>query len=550
MSCSDPYEVRIRFSNASLRSAATRVEVALVESCEGLVSGPAVGVVRQVEFGIEEPIGIGPVDAGEYGLYVRATSVDCTVIATGCSQVSIDNSGGVLEVLVQPAAGQACITGFSCRLGQCIPGSRDAGSGIDGGPDAEVDSGICTLPVPSEINVDPPSGQIALDSFGCMVRGGRLFCFGPANDSGQLSGSAEACEGGDGCLEEVAHPGGGSWSQVSTGSTHACAFDEDGRLFCWGSSEFGALGRATGREGVAEAASFGVSRVSCGGSFTCAIKSNTRTLHCWGNDASGQTGVLTEGSCAGGGGMVVSLPTRTSPPEEEACPPLASSPEVELWSDITTSADTGCSLLQDGRGYCWGGVANGTTGNEVACFPGCRATSIGRWRRLSENVLHHRCGIRDDGELLCWGSNGRGQLGIGSVTEDSTPDVGVCDPAPGDRGNEVLLSETTPVAHPSGANWTDVSAGFFHTCALDSEGAVYCWGENDQNAVAEGAEFITTSPVRVPLPDGVRATEVLAGNRLSCARSEDEGLYCWGASNIRCAGVANCPAIHRIPFLE
>lgn len=551
--CSSPYEVRIRFSSEANRSSTTRLEVALVESCDDQVSGPATGVVRRVDYAVNDATALGSVDPGEYGLYVRAIGRECDVVATGCSQVSIDKNGGTLDVLLQPASGATCINGFFCMNGECIPGgAADTGATDAGAFDTTtVDTGVCDLPVPTETRVDLTSGRLAVHDFGCFVRAGRAFCFGQNNDAGQLGGvSATDCSE-VGCVVEVEHPDeGATWLQVSTGSQHACAIDNNSRLYCWGESERGGLGRASG-DGVTQAADFPVSRVTCGSQFTCALKANTRTLHCWGDDRSGQTGVLSEGFCAGGPGMSVNLPTRISSPESEPCPPIASSPELELWSDVVSGGDVACALVQDGHGYCWGGVAHGSTGaDETGCFPGCRATPIGRWQRLAESVLHHRCGIREDGELLCWGINDLGQVGLGFVSEDPTPELGVCDPTPGDRGAEVLLSESMPVRHPEGRAWEDVAAGFFHVCAIDDEGGVYCWGGNDQSAVGEGAPGVSPSPFSVALPDGVQAVEVAAGSFLSCVLGEDDEVYCWGGRGKRCAGEAGCSAVHRIGFPE
>jgi alpha-tubulin suppressor-like RCC1 family protein len=35
--------------------------------------------------------------------------------------------------------------------------------------------------------------------------------------------------------------------------------------------------------------------------------------------------------------------------------------------------------------------------------------------------LRHTCGIRADNTLYCWGYNSRGQLGIGSTVNKTTP---------------------------------------------------------------------------------------------------------------------------------
>jgi alpha-tubulin suppressor-like RCC1 family protein len=34
-----------------------------------------------------------------------------------------------------------------------------------------------------------------------------------------------------------------------------------------------------------------------------------------------------------------------------------------------------------------------------------------------------------------------------------------------------------------------VSAGFYHTCALQTDGDLYCWGEDDYGALGAGSSF-------------------------------------------------------------
>ncbi|GAC1583798.1 MAG: hypothetical protein NVS3B20_13970 [Polyangiales bacterium] len=77
---------------------------------------------------------------------------------------------------------------------------------------------------------------------------------------------------------------------VGAGRAHACALLEDGAVACWGSDEFGQLGRGvTGApsephrvEGVASAKSLAV-----GGDHACAIF-NDGHVACWGSNAGGQ----------------------------------------------------------------------------------------------------------------------------------------------------------------------------------------------------------------------------------------------------------------------
>ena len=67
---------------------------------------------------------------------------------------------------------------------------------------------------------------------------------------------------------------------------------------------------------------------------------------------------------------------------------------------------------------------------------------------------YHGCGITTDEQLLCWGYNGDGQLGIEA-------------------------SEAVPFPNliPSIERFRLVSGGRYHTCGLTLSGGVTCWGQ-------------------------------------------------------------------------
>jgi hypothetical protein len=74
------------------------------------------------------------------------------------------------------------------------------------------------------------------------------------------------------------------------------------------------------------------------------------------------------------------------------------------------------------------------------------------------------------------------------------------------------VGQATP---PSGNGYLQVSAGGFHSCALDPERSVVCWG-NDGDGQA--------TP-----PSGNGYLKVSAGHRHTCALEGDGRLNCWGS---------------------
>ena len=74
------------------------------------------------------------------------------------------------------------------------------------------------------------------------------------------------------------------------------------------------------------------------------------------------------------------------------------------------------------------------------------------------------CLIYDNGDLYCWGRNNQGQLGIGSTTTQSSPQL---------------------VNLGIGRTAKSVSLSGYHTCAILDDGSVKCWGQNPNGANLE-----------------------------------------------------------------
>ena len=121
--------------------------------------------------------------------------------------------------------------------------------------------------------------------------------------------------------------------------------------------------------------------------------------------------------------------------------------------------------------------------------------------------------IQQDGSLFMWGTNTSGQLGNGNTMN--------------------LFSSSSQVA---GNNWQWLSAskcldnnlqqGSSHTLAIQTDGSLWAWGNNNYGQLGNGS-FLNSS---VPVQIGTDTTwvKVLAGALHSLALKSDGTLWAWG----------------------
>lgn len=72
-----------------------------------------------------------------------------------------------------------------------------------------------------------------------------------------------------------------------------------------------------------------------------------------------------------------------------------------------------------------------------------------------------------------------------------------------------------------------LTAGANHTCAIASDDAVWCWGDNTYFQLGTTA-VADTSFVPVKVADNFRATHISAGSNHTCALTHDRSVWCWG----------------------
>lgn len=76
------------------------------------------------------------------------------------------------------------------------------------------------------------------------------------------------------------------------------------------------------------------------------------------------------------------------------------------------------------------------------------------------------------------------------------------------------------------ADWVAVATGVAHTCALKTDGSVWCFGDSKEGQLGQGNTEASSIPLLVPLP--AKAIQLSSEARTACAILETGELWCWG----------------------
>ena len=312
-----------------------------------------------------------------------------------------------------------------------------------------------------------------------ITDGSGVMCWG-RNGFGQLGNGAfggsaspaEVCERNPAPDTDIDLPVAGEGSceplsgvvGLSAGGSHTCVVGESGAVLCWGINQDGELG-----DGTLDARSVpiivdGLSEdaigVASGDFHTCALL-ESGAIQCWGFNTSGQLG----------DGTTI---LRALPVDVIALPgPIAS---------ITAGGIHTCALTSNGEALCWGENRDGQSGDGpftarllptsvVGLAAGVRVISAG-WK--------HTCAILADESIMCWGENGSGQLGDGSLVDNGVP-------------NEVARLPKSLLLSAGGNRTGNVG----HSCAFALGGGLHCWGANSEGQLGNGTSMNSSVPVAV-----------------------------------------------------
>ncbi|MGE5364504.1 MAG: T9SS type A sorting domain-containing protein [Bacteroidota bacterium] len=125
----------------------------------------------------------------------------------------------------------------------------------------------------------------------------------------------------------------------------------------------------------------------------------------------------------------------------------------------------------------------------------------------------HTAIVKYDGTAYTWGTNSFGQLGDNTSLQKNAPVA-------------VYLGTSTSNGALFGKTLTAIAMGLYHTVALDSDGKVYAWGDNNNGQLGNGNNSNSRVPVAVTIDKKI--TSIAAGSMHAVALAEDGTVYAWG----------------------
>ena len=294
---------------------------------------------------------------------------------------------------------------------------------------------------------------------------------------------------------------------VSTAAYHTCEIDNAKRVICWGLNGQGEAGSGAISSISAPTVISGITdpvQMTMGDIHTCVLQANG-VIKCWGWNGSCMRCHynLDSGSGVLGDGANV---TRPYP--------------VQV-SGITNAVSIGsgyrhnCAILATGEVKCWGASTLGQFGTMNVSDPVLSPVTVpGLTGAVAlAGAADSMCALMSDATVKCWGNSVVGQLGNGYK---------------GLYGNAKKPYAVDPVTVTGLTGVVKIQANAFTTCAVKSNGHVYCWGSNFRATLGQGSTTLALSAVPVEVPGISTAIDLGMGYTTSCVLLADHTAKCWG----------------------
>ena len=255
--------------------------------------------------------------------------------------------------------------------------------------------------------------------------------------------------------------------QISAGDANSCGLTAKGDIYCWGYGGYGHLGQNNSSYAnsslpvLVQAGGVKFTQIGMGYKHMCGLADNSK-VYCWGKNVQGSVGTS-------------SIDTLYDAPQWVA--------QDKTFASIIVGYYFTCGMTQTKEIWCWGRNDNGALGTgsfdsnnnyqpqrSVQSYAFAKHESGGAYSE-------HSCGIKADGETWCWGYDSYGDLGVGTTSDEHTP-------------QQIQTYK-----------FSQISTSGYHTCGYTLDERLMCWGYNSYGQLGDGTTTNQTRPVYVkPLP--------------------------------------------------
>lgn len=410
---------------------------------------------------------------------------------------------------VAAGSGHSCVLTKDRTL-HCWGHGAELGSGTTGNSTTPVSVATVRsrniLPYKSAQSIAQGQGGVTCGVFSDQW----VYCWGN-NATGQVGSGSAPTQTTPIAIARGAIPTGVTLRQVAVGGQHACAVGSNEQVYCWGNNQHGQLGDGTTTNRTLPVAVLrgalpserGIMAVAAGSGHTCVIDMTYRA-YCWGLNNGGQLGNNSQVSHS------------TSP----VAVAQGALPSNQLLRKFAAGNGHTCAIASDDRAYCWGSNNRYGLGNGSA-YHSHVPSALVQGQQPSDRMVRdigagygYGCVVGANNKVYCWGWNNDGQLGNNSSSAYGTSPVAV-----------------SSGAMPQGGIVHELSVGSLHSCAIGTNLRTYCWGDSSEGALGNS----TTLDARVPV--GVDTSGVMNGQLIhrlaashehTCAVASDGAIYCWG----------------------
>lgn len=326
--------------------------------------------------------------------------------------------------------------------------------------------------------------------FCALLHDRTVACWG-ANGSGQLGRGEDAA-----AVEGSATPARVAGLEGVVALDHTCAIDKDGATWCWGRGPFlrappEAYDKTTTERAPAKLALPLATRVGFGALVACVATEDG--VLCWGNNYEGQIGPFD------------TTPRGWSGPQKINLPPGAPVRQIAIGSATLIVRDDGTTLSLG---------ANPPLGRVSSMAPDPYASSLTLGGVFAVDLAGDNACATAGGTGYCWGAAMPGAV---DKLNRAYP-RGIVTPEP------IVEIATTPSVSNVGGSTVP-----YRWCAAAISGAVYCWGFNETGQAGSGTKDYADDAVRVVgLPE--RAVSVRTTRSTTCALLTNGKIYCWGSN--------------------